>query len=64
MLLREIPQAIQDGSNLFLDNYFYKRNTQAIELAVEEAERLINSDYIDPVDPNFEDRFLQSIKEN
>ena len=63
MLTREIPQAIRDGSNLFLDSYFYKRNTQAIELAVEEAERLINSDYIDPVDPEFEGRFLESIKE-
>ncbi len=63
LLTREIPQVIQDGSSYFLDNYFYKRNEQAVEIAVQNAEELINGDYVDLVDPEFENRFLQLIKE-
>lgn len=63
MLMRPVPQAIQEGSNLFLDSYFYKRNTQAIEIAVQEAEKLMSEPYQDPWNPQFDEQFLERIKE-
>lgn len=63
MLTCQVPQAIQDGSNLFLDNYFYKRNTQAIEIAVDTAESLMYNEYNDPWSPDFDKQFLERIKE-
>jgi len=61
---RPLPLGIVDGSEKFLENYFYKRNKEAISIAVAEAERLINEPYQSPVDFAFEGRFLQSINES
>lgn len=63
MLMSPIPQEIQECSNNFLNNYFYKRNTQAIEIAVEQVEQLINNPYYDPWDKDFDNKFLERIKE-
>ena len=63
MLECHVPQAVLDGSSAFLDSYFYKRNTQAIEIAVDTAEQLIYNEYIDPWNPEFDKQFLDRIKD-
>jgi len=64
MLTSPIPQAVQEGSRHFLDSYFYNRNSQAKEIAVEEAEKLMDEPYQDPWDSNFDDNFVKMVKDS
>ena len=63
MLEGQVPQVTQDGSSAFLDSYFYKKNTQAIEIAVDTAEQLMYNEYKDPWNPDFDNQFLERIKD-
>ena len=58
-----VPHAVQNGSSAFLDSYFYKRNTQAVEIAVDQAEKLMYNEYNDPWNPDFDRQFLERIKD-
>ena len=63
-LSKPIPQEMQDRVNKYLGYYFYHGNKEAIELSVNEAERLIQGPYTDPVDPGFEKQFFERIKDD
>lgn len=63
MLECQVPQAVQDGSSAFLESYFYKRNTQAVEIAVDTAESLMYNEYKDPWNSEFDRLFLERIKD-